>query len=328
MSHFAVLVITDQAPTQELLASILQPWHEYECTGVDDEYVIDLDVTDEVQKDWQKLQKAVRLADGRLVSKYDEEVWVETGEVEEFGRRKRALRLPKGATELEVPQSELSAAQGETMEQWAESYGGWERKPDGRFYRHTNPNKKWDWWQVGGRYQHRLVVASTILANSAQMQELNLHAMKKNAESQRRSWAQKCCTNSKTTWEEMEIACREQESAHKDWLTLPEPRPRGEKYSDWLTQQGGNRTILARAQKGNWELPETGSLTLDEWVAAAPPLSSYAVIHEGKWYQRGEMGWWGITTGDKPADEWESEIAKLLTALRPDQWITVVDCHI
>lgn len=52
MSHFAVLVVTDERPTEEVLRPILQPWHEFECTGTDDEYVRDVDVTEEARKEY------------------------------------------------------------------------------------------------------------------------------------------------------------------------------------------------------------------------------------------------------------------------------------
>ena len=53
MSHFTVLVITpDNNPGT--LEAALQPFHEYECTGIEDQYVVDVDVTDEVEKAWDK----------------------------------------------------------------------------------------------------------------------------------------------------------------------------------------------------------------------------------------------------------------------------------
>ena len=61
MSHFAVLVITEQEPIDDVLSAALQPFHEYECTGIDDKYVVDVDVTDEVEAGWTAPSKVVRL---------------------------------------------------------------------------------------------------------------------------------------------------------------------------------------------------------------------------------------------------------------------------
>jgi hypothetical protein len=39
MSHFTVLVVTD-TPDEDALTRALQPFHEYECTGTKDKYVV------------------------------------------------------------------------------------------------------------------------------------------------------------------------------------------------------------------------------------------------------------------------------------------------
>lgn len=98
MSHFTVAVITDKQPTYDEIAAILQPWHEYECTGIDDEYVIDVDVTDDLIADHAK-----------------------------YGKDK-------------------------PFDEFAEGRSSATKREDGRYYRRTNPNRKWDWWQIGGRW--------------------------------------------------------------------------------------------------------------------------------------------------------------------------------
>ncbi len=49
MSHFALLVVTNTNSEDELNAA-LAPFHEFECTGLDDQYVVDVDITDEYLK--------------------------------------------------------------------------------------------------------------------------------------------------------------------------------------------------------------------------------------------------------------------------------------
>lgn len=53
MSHFSVLVITPNG-TEEEVAALLQPYHEYECTGIMDEYVMWIDHTEEVTKEYRE----------------------------------------------------------------------------------------------------------------------------------------------------------------------------------------------------------------------------------------------------------------------------------
>lgn len=56
MSHFTVMVVTENG-TQEELEAILQPYHEYECTGVRDEHVVWVSHKEEATKDWESDEK-------------------------------------------------------------------------------------------------------------------------------------------------------------------------------------------------------------------------------------------------------------------------------
>lgn len=56
MSHFGILVIGDDIEAQ------LQPYHEFECTGTNDRYVQDIDVTDECREhglDYHGIEDAI-----------------------------------------------------------------------------------------------------------------------------------------------------------------------------------------------------------------------------------------------------------------------------
>ena len=49
---------------------------------------------------------------------------------------------------------------------------------------------------------------------------------------------------------------------------------------------------------------------------------------KGKWYQRGEMGWWAIVTDAKEHYDWDAEFERLMETLPDDTLLTLVDCHI
>ncbi len=57
-------------------------------------------------------------------------------------------------------------------------------------------------------------------------------------------------------------------------------------------------------------------------------FSTHAVLHEGKWHERGEMGWFGCVRDEKDKTTWQAEFNKLIESLASDTVITVVDCHI
>lgn len=109
MSHFTMAVI---AKDEQELKDKLQPYHEYECTGTLDEYVV------------------------RVPEPFFESLknyW-------EYYIRKRDF-----------------IGFGKFMKDWngAERRGLW-------FFRLTNPNRKWDWWQIGGRWTGALIAKNGV----------------------------------------------------------------------------------------------------------------------------------------------------------------------
>ena len=57
-------------------------------------------------------------------------------------------------------------------------------------------------------------------------------------------------------------------------------------------------------------------------------ISTYALLKDGVWYVKGEMGWWGMSNDKMSQGEWNAQVAKLLDELPDDTRITIVDCHI
>ena len=53
-----------------------------------------------------------------------------------------------------------------------------------------------------------------------------------------------------------------------------------------------------------------------------------AIVMDGKWYERGEMGWWGMVSNEQDTDAWNAQVSTLLDSLPDDTDISVVDCHI
>lgn len=199
MSHFAVLVVTSEYPSTSVLERILAPWHEFECTGRADQYVIDIDKTEEARSEFEAAtERKYRDPDGvdhspyedRFYREWTKEELADRGEApggmgfgngvswnskdwgDGRGYRSKVHFLPEGWAEVTI-------APEESFAEWASDYHGWkivtdeslidredEHKygyilttPDGEVIRcidRTNPNAKWDWWTVGGRYSGRL----------------------------------------------------------------------------------------------------------------------------------------------------------------------------
>ena len=63
-------------------------------------------------------------------------------------------------------------------------------------------------------------------------------------------------------------------------------------------------------------------------VANLNEIVTFAIIKDGEWHERWEMGWWCSVSNEKNQDTWEAEVRSLLADLPGDTLLTVVDCHI
>ena len=54
----------------------------------------------------------------------------------------------------------------------------------------------------------------------------------------------------------------------------------------------------------------------------------YAFVKDGKWYQKGEMGWFGLSNDEMTQDEWNKQFWAMMNSLDPETVVTLVDCHI
>jgi hypothetical protein len=160
MSHFTVLVA---AKDREDLEAKLQPFHEFECDGVEDEYVKIVDRTDEWQADTHEYHtRAFRMPDGSLRDYYDDEFthkrpgteddkWYPKGPIPETVSEQIA---PEGAEEIKITYAEAIEAGLYTFAEWVDDWSGGKpiKGQPGRYGKLTNPNARWDWWVVGGRW--------------------------------------------------------------------------------------------------------------------------------------------------------------------------------
>lgn len=69
--------------------------------------------------------------------------------------------------------------------------------------------------------------------------------------------------------------------------------------------------------------------TLEQYVESVNcSVAPYAILHEGKWIEKGEMGWWGIDDPHYTEEEWGLKFQEFIKGLDPETEVTIVDCHI
>lgn len=79
-----------------------------------------------------------------------------------------------------------------------------------------------------------------------------------------------------------------------------------------------------------WLELEEYNCTIEEYVQRAKnrALSTFAILMNGEWYEKGEMGWFGMAHNEMSEDEWLKKFNELLMSLPNDTLISVYDCHI
>ena len=79
-----------------------------------------------------------------------------------------------------------------------------------------------------------------------------------------------------------------------------------------------------------WWKPEDFQCSREEYIqdARAGAFSTFAVVKDSQWYERGDMGWWGCVSDEKDDKEWNKQFSELVDSVHDDTLLTVVDCHI
>lgn len=288
MSHFTVLVISK---SPEEIGDLLSPYHEFECTGRNDQYIQDIDITEETLTSYKNeepsLLEHVQDYYGYKPVKFGESPNIE-------GDHKYGYILLNEHGEVE------------------------------KVIRRTNPNSKWDWYVIGGRWGGMLQPGEV---DQIRRDELDLVSMLEEAQKRKRD-----------NWE---TSLKKYGGSIEDFN---KDRARYDELVSELKKQATRETPLYSVIDQHPEASELRSKiggvdyfyginnntkTVEEHIATAVPFSTHAVLTaDGEWYESGEMGWWGVVFDEKDEDVWEREFYKMLNNVPGDYWLTIVDCHI
>jgi len=202
------------------------------------------------------------------------------------------------------------------MKDWCGREGGADEK--GMYEVSTyNPESKWDWYQIGGRW-----AGSFVLKKGCKGASLDP------------SWG----------WEAEELkelmeSGRTDQARYGDidWgATLAPSEKQLQSYNDlwdWIEGKLSDKEAQDKRvfifYKKEYYLNRYHSR--EEYIRRQCSFGTYAVITEdGLWHSPGEMGWWGLSSEtDNQQEEWDNNYwDRFLKNLNPETLITVVDCHI
>lgn len=314
MSHFTVLVIGDDVEKQ------LQPYHEYECTGIEDEYVVDVNKDDEVKEYLDReLFVGPRKDNGEVDYQYYEDSatenlveWEKMTQLEYF--------KSKDLTEEEID---------EEIREWH----GFEKKEDGSWYRRTNPNSKWDWWTIGGRWSGFFKMksggegepgnpgffgtpAEDGYVDVVKKKDIDFEGMLKEAEE-----------NATKDYDEVYNTIKDTPIA-ESWESVRERFEKIEEAREFYHNQ--ERVKAFSKGMSPWARLDDYQIERDTFIQKAKnkTFATYAIVKDSKWYAKGEMGWWGMSSNDVDQDVWNQKVMELIQSADDETLFTLVDCHI
>lgn len=287
MSHFAVMVIGPDVEAQ------LQPFHEFECTGEDDEYVQEVDITDEVLVDFERFAEE---GHENLLQKA----------LECHGLDNRVVENPKQLDILDTHKY------------------GYAIVRDGRLIKavqRTNPNAKWDWWVEGGRWRQFLKLkigaergtGEPDWVNSARKGDVDWEGMRSEAEreaAQRYDSARALAPEDWAPWETVREQFGPIERAREIYGAQPQ--------------------VIALRKDDPWVQVDSFLESRDRYIelAGKSAVATFAILHDGEWIEHGNMGWFAIISNDTGKENWMDKAWEIIQSLPDDELITVVDCHI
>ncbi len=304
MSHFAVLVIGDNVEEQ------MAPFQENNMGDCPQEYLeFHNEDTPENRKEWEEdTVERWRQPDGRLLPSYDDEFRVKGTIGTTFtSDPKHRSHIPTGE-KVDVPLKEIYPEFASFME----TYHGYKPCGDnGEFGYWENPNAKWDYWRIGGRWAGRFLPKEGATSAHKETASWEWTFGDEKEDPHEGGLVDQIRMGDWNIEGQIE---RNLQKAIKDWDEFQA------KIADIEEDKRGIEYFMSGMDKD-----ETRE---DFLTRRAAPITCFAVLKDGEWYEKGSMGWWACVSNEKDKGVWEAEVKKLVMGLPDDSLLTIVDCHI
>jgi len=174
-----------------------------------------------------------------------------------------------------------------------------------------NPQAKWDWYQLGGRWTGFFKLKPTAKGTIGDFSLIS----SRRAETGTADQARKCDIDFDgmrvEKFEEASKSYDEYESRYEKGELKP-----GEAYWVFGVENVG--------KDANDYIPESR----ERYIKRVGSLTTFAVLKDGNWYEKGNMGWWGMVSDEKGPGVWVEEFNKLIDGLPDDTLLSLYDCHI
>jgi hypothetical protein len=351
MSHFTCYVVIDKKHFENVdntlkagvafkeAEKMLAPFNEQ-----DEKYAVFEDETDNLYKeytgqetlDWDKKPIVKRIpiiynkeTGEQVSSKYED------NDVSLLLKRNEALFNETYEIREVIPNEYFK-----TFEEFVEDWHGFEKNEDGKFGSYFNPQAKWDWYQVGGRWTGAFLSKEQIDDNQVGTPGL----MTERAEAGRvdiirkgdidiEKMVKEQKEKAKASWIEFQKYGIDLENAIS-WESLL--KERDDTNIDLLRERYSSQPDFDKIEQYKKDKHYFFNCPIEDFCngdyekymkkAEFSALSSFAILKDSKWFEKGEMGWFGVVT-DKD-ENWEETWLDAFNSIDEDDWIINFDCHI
>lgn len=321
MSHFTVLVHVPASKFKEenieniekIVDEMLLPYHEFECTGIQ-KYIEKIDITDEYTNDY--IEKTIPVifnkeTNEKLTTKYSEEA-------KHFMFDDDDLR--PGFEIREIPANEYYSTFEEFLRDWHgfRFDGKYSSFEDGKVYKFTNPNAKWDWYSIGGRWSGMFLDFNGCTHDIIKKGYWDLEQIKANVIEEYLPYYEKYQASGID-----ELPFVEWSKIRETFDDIDEARTvyHNQEYVKRLAELFPGDYYL---QRPDVFYKKTQEEFINEQYYGA--IQTYAFLDETGWNERGEMGWFGMSYNETP--DWTKIYLDKLNEIDDNDYLVLVDCHI
>jgi hypothetical protein len=350
MSHFTVMLKISKTrlsaadfSVEQAVKEMLAPYQENNMGNCPRQYLEFHDVEDEWRREYEtESNEMIRCEDGSLAYSWDDQFRVPGS----IGIGGGSHKVPEHLERVNVQHRERYA----TFEEYAKDWHGDEGRDDktGRYGYWENPNKKWDWYAIGGRWSGFFPLKPD---REAAVGEL--------------SWTRRGQRDPghgdivQVGDIDMDaVATKTRESAEEFWqkwqLFLetgsggdPFDGPRSRALDIGLMRVE-REPYTAREGERAWRWGDTHNLTDDrknwhdvaklideatfmrDYIDCFCPIKAYAALDDEGWHAPGQMGWFGCSsdTADTYVPFAREFVKRFIKSAAPTDTLVIVDCHI
>jgi len=305
--HFTVGIITKGRPSIEDIEDILAPYQENNMGDCPREYMQFYDFEDCRGQYENETTTAYQLFDGSIIKYPTEE-------------------QKDGATQITISFKELY----DTFEQYLEKYMGASYDEEQKKYGYwENPNARWDWWVVGGRWAGLLKLPK----NSVSFDEMMRGKEHEELDYLR---GEKSPFMEYDPYESQDYILADS-ARIKDIIIEPDADEVMKRKLFWEIKIDGRTPENEREDEINKEYMFYKKeyfiekyKTKEKYIDLTTRFQTHAVItKDGDWIEPGVTGWFGTDASNEDEEIYLNNYYKLVFEnAEDDDYITIVDCHI